>query len=174
MALAPVSARPGAPPIRVLVHLCANRPKRRTMPQAVAEMQRRHDLPLIPADKTGKSDFIEVMVNREFIQGRIRLAPACAQLAEQYAPLVWDDRSGKREEHPGCRNDLADSALYAWRRTYQYLSVREPAPPVPGTPEWAAQEEEEMLQAALLQYRREHADPLDPWSDDPMLWDWTH
>jgi hypothetical protein len=36
--------------------------------QAVEEMRRRHDLPLRAADKTGKSDFIEI-VNGEFIHG---------------------------------------------------------------------------------------------------------
>src|SRR5205085_11845215 len=60
--------------------------------QAVEEMRRRHDLPLRAADKTGKSDFIEIM-NGEFIQGRIKLRGAsCSQLAEEYAGLIWDER----------------------------------------------------------------------------------
>jgi hypothetical protein len=85
--------------------------------QAVEEMRRRHSLPVRPANKTGKSDFIELM-NGEFIQGRKRLAPACAAHAEEHANLVWDDRSDKREEHPTCANRLADAALYAWRHCY--------------------------------------------------------
>jgi hypothetical protein len=46
--------------------------------QAVQELQRRHDLPLRAADKTGKSDFIEIM-NGEFIQGRIKVDPQAAR-----------------------------------------------------------------------------------------------
>src|SRR6267378_4269873 len=90
--------------------------------QAVEEMRRRHELPLRAADKTGKSDFIEIM-NGEFIQARLKLNPIrCSQLADEYAGLIWDERSVKREEHPNCANDLADAALYAWRLCYSYLS----------------------------------------------------
>ena len=125
-------------------------------------------VPLVPADKSGKADFIEIM-NGEFIQGRIKLGPGARELAEQYGTLVWNERSEKREEHPGCRNDLADAANYSWKRCYQYLSEAPIPPPLPGTPEWAAQEEEEMERAAILQYQREHADPLDP--ESAWLWE---
>jgi len=59
--------------------------------------------PSCAADKPGKSDFIGIM-NGEFIQGRIKLNPLrCGQLADEYAGLIWDERSLKREEHPNCR-----------------------------------------------------------------------
>jgi len=35
----------------------------------------------------------------------------CGQLADEYAGLIWDERSAKRDEHPNCANDLADAAL---------------------------------------------------------------
>ena len=136
--------------------------------QAVEELRRRHDLALTPADKTGKSDFIEIM-NGEFIQGHIKLGPQARELAEQYGTLVWNERSEKREEHPGCRNDLADAATYAWRRCYQYLSEAPVRPPTPGTAEWNAQIEEELLQVAMRDAMRRHADPLDP--DTSWLWE---
>jgi len=138
--------------------------------QAVEELRRRHSLPLLPADKTGKADFIEIM-NGEFLQGRIKLGPDARELAEQYGTLVWNERSERREEHPGCRNDLADAANYSWKRCYQYLSERPAARPVPGTPEYAAQEEDEMLNAALTQYRLEHPEDF---GDGLVSWDWTH
>ena len=90
--------------------------------QAVEEMRRRHDLPLRVADKTGKSDFIEIM-NGELIQARIKLHPQrCAQLVDEYLGLIWDERSLKREENPNCSNDLADATPCAWRLCYSYLS----------------------------------------------------
>ena len=86
--------------------------------QAVEEMRRRHELPLRAADKTGKSDFIEIM-NGEFIQAQIKLNPIrCSQLTDEYAGLIGDERTAKREERPNCANDLADAALYAWRLCY--------------------------------------------------------
>lgn len=90
--------------------------------QAVEEIRRRHDIPLTPAEKTGKADFIEIM-NGDFISGHIKLhRKAAAPLADEYGQLVWDERSMRREEHPACPNHCADAMLYAWRHCYAYLS----------------------------------------------------
>lgn len=116
--------------------------------QAVEEMIRRQGIPWIAADKTGKSDFIEIM-NGEFITSRIKLkeGPECDPLREEYASLVWDTKkladTGKREEHPACENHCTDGALYGWRYAYPYLSSAAPVKPKDGTKEW----EEEMEQA---------------------------
>jgi hypothetical protein len=99
--------------------------------QAVEEMQKRHGLALTPADKTGKSDFIEIM-NAEFIQGKIKLAPESKDLTDEYRQLVWKTIGDKvaypRKENDGCDNHLADAALYAWRYCYQFLSTIRPQP----------------------------------------------
>lgn len=89
--------------------------------QAVEELRQRFSLPLIAADKLGKSDFIEIM-NSEFIQGRIKLLDQTTDpLQTEYASLIWDPKAAKREEHPSCANHLADAHLYAWRYCYQYF-----------------------------------------------------
>jgi hypothetical protein len=126
--------------------------------QAVEEMRRRHDLALTPADKTGKSDFIELM-NGEFIQGRIKLNPErCSGLADEYAQLIWDERSARREEHPGCPNHLTDATLYAWRYCYSYLSEAPPPAPKPGTREYFDQKMREMEEAEVQRHlEREEA-----------------
>lgn len=94
--------------------------------QAVEEIQRRHSIALTAADKTGKSDFIEIM-NAEFVQGKIKLNPTqSTELIEEYKSLVWEVEGDKvslpRKENPACKNDLCDSSLYAWRYTYSFLS----------------------------------------------------
>lgn len=124
--------------------------------QAVEEMKKRHGLPLHPADKTGKADFIEIM-NGDFIQGYVKLCPAAQALKDEYANLIWDDKSDKRQEHPNCDNHCADAALYAWRYAYSYLATRKPQTLAkPGTSEWheahakrLAEQEEAMRQAAF-------------------------
>ena len=93
--------------------------------QAVAELNNRHGMNLICADKTGKVDFIRLM-NDEFIQGKILLGPDTEQLSDEYAKLIWmTDANGHviepRKEHPNVHNDLCDAALYLWRHAYQYL-----------------------------------------------------
>lgn len=89
--------------------------------QAVEEMRVRYGLPLTAADKAGKAEFIEIM-NSEFIQGRIKALPGLENLFAEYANLIWDERSQRREEHSSCENHLTDAGLYAWRFTYQYRS----------------------------------------------------
>lgn len=131
---------------------------------AVAELNNRHDLEAIPADKTGKFDFIDIM-NDEFIQGRIKLSPECQPLKDEYAALVVDEKKllkRKREEHPGCENHCADGALYGWRWCWQYLSVEAPPPPPINTPEhFAARVEAERqrveaeLEAEMAENSRE-------------------
>ena len=57
--------------------------------QAVEEMRRRHELPLRAADKTGKSDFIEIM-NGEFCRrSRRRAGPSTSR-------ATWCPRSARR------------------------------------------------------------------------------
>lgn len=94
--------------------------------QAVEEIQRRHGISLTAADKTGKSDFIEIM-NSEFIQGKIKLNAVLSQeLIDEYKKLVWELEGEKvklpRKENGACANHLTDATLYAWRDTYAFLS----------------------------------------------------
>lgn len=93
--------------------------------QAVAELNNRHALNLIPADKTGKVDFITIM-NDEFIQGKIKLLSNTDPLKEEYRKLIWlTDANGKvkepKKENPVIHNDCADGAYYLWRHCYSYL-----------------------------------------------------
>lgn len=96
--------------------------------QAVEEIQRRHGIALTAADKTGKSDFIEIM-NAEFIQGNIKIHPFHSKdLVSEYQTLVWelegDQVALPRKENGACANHLTDATLYAWRSTYAFLSQR--------------------------------------------------
>lgn len=96
--------------------------------QAVEEIQKRHGIALHAADKTGKSDFIEIM-NAEMIQARIKVVESeSKELIDEWMGLIWETDGDKiklpRKEHPNCENHLCDAALYAWRYCYQFLSER--------------------------------------------------
>jgi hypothetical protein len=121
--------------------------------QAVEEIQKRHHIPLLTADKRGKEDFIEIM-NAELIMGRVLVNPtAGSELVKEWQNLVWKTKDNKvthpKAENPACDNHLADACLYAWRYCYQYLSVRPPVKPVYGTKEWADAEVREMEEKAI-------------------------
>ncbi len=103
---------------------------------AVEELNIRHKVNVIAADKTGKIDFINLM-NAEFIQSRIKLLPGAQEYADELDTLVWVTENGKiketpqtpRKEHPSLPNHLTDAGLYGWRYTYTYLhSIPEKKP----------------------------------------------
>ncbi len=95
--------------------------------QAVEELKQRFSLPLIAAEKHGKSDFIEIM-NSDYIQGYIKhLQPECNDLSIEHGALIWDEKAKpKWLEHPSCENHLSDANLYAYRHCYQYLAKAKP------------------------------------------------
>lgn len=92
--------------------------------QAVEEMRQRYTLSLIPAEKTGKRDYIELL-NSDLTMNHIKILPEAEGLTEEWTNLVWDERKllkGKYEEHPACPNHLSDAFLYAWRYVYNYCA----------------------------------------------------
>ena len=92
--------------------------------QAVEEMRQRYTLPLIPAEKQGKRDYIELL-NSDLITNKIKVLPKASGLTEEWSSLVWDERKlaqGKYVEHPACPNHLSDAFLYAWRYVYSYTA----------------------------------------------------
>ena len=90
--------------------------------QAVEELKQRFGFPLIAADKMGKAEIIEIF-NSELLAGRIGyFQPAMQPITSEYPDLIWDEKSTKREEHPGCENHGADACLYAWRHCFYHLA----------------------------------------------------
>lgn len=106
---------------------------------AVEELNQRHKVNVVPADKLGKEHFINLM-NAEFIQKRIMCLPSTISLQDELETLVWVTDGGKvkepRKEHPSLSNHLTDAALYNWRYTFTYLhSIPEKGPV------WGSQED---------------------------------
>lgn len=99
--------------------------------QGIMELNIRHELPLIVAEKKGKRDFIEIM-NDEFICKRIMVGPGAEALTEEWDSLIWDEEKKEKgvwEELKSCDNHAADAALYAWRWCYSYAFRPEAEPP---------------------------------------------
>lgn len=91
---------------------------------AVAELNTRHGVNVIPADKMHKENFINLM-NADLIQEKIKILPGASELATEMSELVWITDNGivkiPRKEHPGLPNHISDAGLYNWRHCYQYL-----------------------------------------------------
>lgn len=142
--------------------------------QAVMELNNRHSLNLIPADKTGKSDFIEIF-NAELIQGRIKVCEAdCKSLTDEWEALIWDEKSIKRKEHESYSNHACDAALYAWRYTYTYLAKTPEIRAKVYTPQWFKDQEAKMEEKAELRYEREKQQKdYDVWQEEEFGDEWT-
>lgn len=100
--------------------------------QAVQEIVQVHNLPLTPAEKQGKADFIKIM-NSAFISGNIKLLPQCGALKEAYKTRIWDKKQlekGVYKENKSLSSpDLEDSALYIYRHNYSYRPQALPIKP---------------------------------------------
>lgn len=131
---------------------------------AVEELNIRHKVNVVPADKHGKEHFINLM-NAEFIQGRIKLLPAAASLAEELSTLVWvtDGNTIKepRKEHPNVPNHCSDAALYNWRYTYTYLhSIPETKPLWGSQAQWEPTHVKSLEEAVKREKDPNHYDAL--------------
>jgi len=91
--------------------------------QAVEEIVRHHQLPLVAAEKTDKVSFIRIM-NSDFISGKVKVDPTkCGSLINEYDKAVWNKRALERgiyKEDLSFHGDCCDAALYAYRYCYAY------------------------------------------------------
>lgn len=94
------------------------------------EIRQRYGLPIIAAEKQGKSEMIELM-NDDLRAFRLKIVAddgtiGTEDLFEEWNNLIWDATKEKRVEDGRYANHLADSALYAWRHSKHYLATPEP------------------------------------------------
>jgi hypothetical protein len=92
--------------------------------QAVEDIKQRTALPLEPAEKSGKADFIGIL-NNDMILGNIKLQVEGAKdLITEMKALTWDQKAlnkGKRQEDGKAHNHLCDAFLYAWRYCFSWV-----------------------------------------------------
>jgi hypothetical protein len=113
--------------------------------QAVEDLKARFALPLEPAEKAGKADFIGIL-NNDMIMGNILFHVEHAKdLIKEMSTLTWDSNQltkGKRVETASQDNHLCDAFLYAWRFCYHWV-------------DWGAEPEELREEQLLEAYEEE-------------------
>lgn len=131
------------------------------------EIRRRHQLPILAAEKTRKFEYIELL-NDAMRMGRF-FAKDSSRFADDAARVKWDyDKSTPDRmviaDH--FHSDICDATLYAFREALHWLSEPEVKRPKPLTPEWyAAQEDEhvERLEDQIRESKLEEMFASDPW-----------
>lgn len=130
----------------------------------VEELNKRHGLSVIPAEKTAKQDFIEHF-NGDMRTGRIKIE-AGSPYEDEIEILQWDDSKKRRVEDERFSNHFCDAGLYAWRESLHYAHI-DPAAPLEGD---AALEAEAREIEARIVAEAQRAAAIGDWDTD--LDDW--
>jgi len=86
------------------------------------EFQRRHGIPIEPADKVNKRGYIGLM-NGAIERGElVVLERANAALLKELGELPWADETHQKES-PSFANHLTDALLYSWRAAWSFLQT---------------------------------------------------
>lgn len=91
---------------------------------------KRYQIPIKPAQKKDKKDFIEQM-NSDFAHDRIKVTKDNKELIEQWDTVQWNEDYEREDERFVC--DLADAALYTWRESIHYVMKPKEIPVAKGS-----------------------------------------
>lgn len=123
--------------------------------QIAAEIRKRYGVPVFPAEKTQKADFIQLL-NDDLRLGKILVSPIEINFIEEITALQWDEeKEGRFIEDPRFANHRCDAFLYAWRESCHYLSKTPDPKPQANSPEWFREEEDRLLQEIQRQFEQE-------------------
>jgi hypothetical protein len=121
----------------------------------VTDMQLRHNLPLVGADKTGNKLGNIALMNADFLCGKIK-AKSDGPLAMEWKRLTRRIRVSDKKVLIS-HSDLGDAALYMWKASRHYASREQEDAPQPGTPESYNLEERTAIQHAINRRRARQA-----------------
>lgn len=114
------------------------------------EMIRRYKLPVEPAEKVRKNEYIELL-NDAMATGAFK-AKRDSRFAEDTYKIEWDEKKATPERKRisnRFHSDIADAVLYAWRCSYSFTYQKPPEKPAYGTEPYWKQEAEKMFEAEL-------------------------
>ena len=110
------------------------------------EISKRYKIPMIPADKSRKLEYIELF-NDTLRNGKFKAKPF-SKLSQDCNKVEWDrDKStpDKKIISDRFHSDICDAVVYAWKEAYAYAFEKKPDSPKPGTSEYFKQQEDEMF-----------------------------
>jgi hypothetical protein len=119
------------------------------------ELIRRYRLPVEPAEKTRKNEYIELL-NDDLRTGRLKVKKD-SQFAEDAMKLEWDlNKSTPDRKVVSTRfhSDICDAVLYAWRESYSFTHQPKAHKPRAGTREWYDDEVRRMEEAAEEYFKK--------------------
>ena len=123
--------------------------------QIAAELRKRYGVPVFPAEKTQKAEFIQ-LANDDFRQGKIQVLPSEINFIEEITALQWDEeKQGRFIEDPRFANHRCDAFLYAWRESTHYLNKYPDKALEPNSQAWLKEQEQRMKEEIERQFQLE-------------------
>jgi hypothetical protein len=108
------------------------------------EILQRHSIHIEAAEKQRKMEFIKLL-NDDLATGKLKALPS-SRFAEDCNLVVWDyDNPTHPKISDVYHSDINDAVLYAWRECQHYLSEAPKRGPVLYSEEWAAAEEQRLV-----------------------------
>lgn len=108
------------------------------------EIRQRHAIHIEAAEKQRKMEFIKLL-NDDLATGKLRARPD-SRFAEDCNLVVWDyDNPTHPKISDTYHSDITDAVLYAWRECQHYLSEAPKKNPKFASEEWAAAEEQRLM-----------------------------
>lgn len=129
------------------------------------EITRRFALPVSPAEKQRKFEYIELL--NDALRTQRFMAKKKSRFAEDAKLLEWDrddPNPDKLKIKDTFHSDICDAVLYAFREAYHWSYKEEPKLPKPYTDRWYSQQEKEMWDQAF-ERQRQMESLQDPWSE---------
>jgi len=119
------------------------------------ELQKRRSLPIHPAEKSRKVEFIELL--NDALRTKRLMAKKTSLFAEDCFKVEWEEGKKYQKISDRYHSDITDAVLYAYRESLHWLHKPEPPKLKAGSDAWFKQEEERMEREAeeRLQERRE-------------------
>jgi hypothetical protein len=120
------------------------------------EISKRYTIPMVPAEKIRKNEYIELM-NDAMRTGTFKIK-ATSHFAHDANKVEWDwahSTPDKKVISKRFHSDICEAVLYAWRESYAYTYKAPKIDPEFGTPAWSTKEAEDMFNATLTRIEDE-------------------
>ena len=131
------------------------------------EISRRYQIPMVPAEKSRKLEYIELM-NDALRTGKLKALQG-SRFSQDCNKVEWDlDKSTPEKKVISKRfhSDICDAVLYAWRESYSYTFKKQPAKPKPGSPEYFKEIEDKTFDHEFERLKRMEEEDPDWYGDD--------
>jgi len=117
------------------------------------EIRRRYSIPIMPAEKERKFEFIELL--NDALRTRRFFAKSTSRFVQDSSLLKWDQSSDKLKVSDNYHSDIIDAVIYAFRESLHWTYEPEPFKPRPGNKEWLNQQAKQIEEELVQRYEEE-------------------